>query len=223
MIRVLGAPIAATLRSHGLDNAVVVSNGIEEPPGAAVERRLGPEPAFLYVGKLAEAKGVLTLLEFARELKTANSPGRLHLVGEWESVAFKTRVLTLLADDGLADRVELHGLLVGDEKWKVFRAADVLLHPTHWDGQPVTILEALAFGLPVVATRVGAIPDTIHSGVDGYLMRDASSAEVLAGVRAITKDAETYLGFSTRARSSFLERFTAQTFEKEMSALLEGR
>ena len=53
----------------------------------------------------------------------------------------------------------------------MFRSADVLLHPTRWDGQPVTILEALAFGLPVVATSVGAIPDTIRSGVDGYLMR----------------------------------------------------
>ena len=128
----------------------------------------------------------------------------------------------LLAADGLADVVELHGLLVDEPKWAQFRAADVLLHPTHWDGQPVTILEALAFGLPVVATKIGAIPDTIRSGVDGYLMADDSATELAAGVRTVTANAETYAAFSLNARKSFLERFTAARFEQGMARLLEG-
>ena len=222
VIRVLGEPIAATLRAHGLDNAVIVSNGIDEPPGAAVERTLGREPSFLYVGKLAEAKGVLTLLEFVRELAASGNPGRLDLVGEWENPAFEAKALALIATDGLDDRVRVHGLLVGDAKWQMFRSADVLLHPTHWDGQPVTVLEALAFGLPVVATRVGAIPDTIRSGVDGYLMADRGAAEIAAGVRAITCDPDVYAAFSAHARRSFLDRFTSARFEQAMSALLEG-
>jgi glycosyltransferase involved in cell wall biosynthesis len=221
-IRVLGEAIAATLSAHGLDNAVVVSNGIDEPPGAAVTRALGPELSFLYVGKLAEAKGILTLLDFVGELVAAGHPGRLHLVGEWESAAFEAQVLARIDADRLGDRVQLHGLLVNDAKWQVFRAADVLLHPTRWDGQPVTILEALAFGLPVVATEVGAIPDTIRSGHNGYLMRDHSSAELWTGVRAITRDAECYAGYSVQARASFLDRFTSAQFERSMAALFDG-
>ena len=46
-----------------------MSNGIDEPPGTNVERSLADEPSFLYVGKLAEAKGVLTLLEFMRDFR----------------------------------------------------------------------------------------------------------------------------------------------------------
>lgn len=220
-IRVLGEHVAETLRAHGLENAVVVSNGIDEPPAANVERVLGPTPSFLYVGKLAEAKGVLTLLEFMRARKAAGEPGRLHLVGEWESPAFESRVRELLAAGELADTVELHGLLVDEQKWAQFRSADLLLHPTHWDGQPVTILEALAFGLPVVATRVGAIPDTIRSGVDGYLMADGSAGELSTGVHTLTANPETYALFSLNARKSFLERFTAASFEAGMAALLE--
>ncbi len=221
-IRVLGEHIATTVRSHGLDNVVVVSNGIDEPPGTDVERRLGDEPSFLYVGKLAEAKGLLTLLEFMRERRDAGEPGRLQLVGEWESPTFEARVREQLVRDGLADAVRVHGLLVDDAKWAQFRSAHVLLHPTQWDGQPVTILEALAFGLPVVATKVGAIPDTIRSGVDGYLMADGSAAELAVGVRAITESAETYAGYSARAREAFRERYTSASFARGMAALLEA-
>jgi glycosyltransferase involved in cell wall biosynthesis len=220
-IRVLGEPVAATLRLHGLDNAVVVTNGIDEPPRAVVTRTLGPDLAFLYVGRIAEAKGVLTLLEYMGDLVASGRPGRLHLVGEWESEAFKERVLALLDAGDLHDRVEIHGLLVDEEKWERFRTADVLLHPTRWDGQPVTILEALAFGLPVVATKVGAIPATIRSGVDGYLMSNDTAAEISAGVQAITKDAATYAEFSAQARTSFLDRFTSERFKHAMSKLLE--
>ena len=166
---------------------------------------------------LAEAKGVLTLLDFA----ATGAPGRLHLVGEWESPAFEDVVRRRIATEGLGDRVELHGLLVGDAKWAVFRAAHVLLHPTHWDGQPVTILEALAFGLPVVATQIGAIPDTIRSGVEGYLMANGSAAELAAGVRMITADAQTYAGYASRARASFLERFTSERFAEAMAKLFD--
>lgn len=221
-IRVLGEHIATRLNDHGLDNAVVVSNGIDEPPDSGATRTLAADPSFLYVGKLAEAKGVLTLLEFMRMRRAAGEPGRLHLVGEWENAAFEARVLELLARDALGDSVEIHGLLVDDAKWARFRAADLLLHPTRWDGQPVTILEALAFGLPVVATKVGAIPDTIRPGVDGYLMADATAAELAAGVRAITESPETYSAYAARARASFLERYTSASFERGMAALLDA-
>lgn len=217
-IRVLGSQIAETLRAHGLENTVVVSNGIDEPPGAGGLRVLDDAPSFLYVGKLAEAKGVLTLLDFLG----LYDAGRLELVGEWESPAFEQTVRERIAREGLAERVRVHGLLVDGAKWDVFRSAHLLVHPTHWDGQPVTILEALAFGLPVVATRVGAIPDTIRPGIDGYLMADGGAAELAAGVRAITADAETYAAYSSRARVSFLERFTASRFAEEMAALFDG-
>ena len=116
------------------------------------------------------------------------------------------------------------------EKGLVIRAGDLMAQPfidaaksgPLTANQPVTILEALAYGLPVVATRVGAIPDTITSGVEGYLMQDDSAAELAAGVQTITQDCESYAGYSARARESFTARFTAGHFERAMAALLDG-
>ena len=221
-IRVLGDSVAATLRDRGLTNTIVVSNGIEEPPGELGERAYDPAAAsFLYVGKVAESKGVLTLVE-AMALAAADEPGwRLDLVGEWESEATERRVRAAVSAAGLEGRIAFHGLLVGDEKWAAYRRAQLLLHPTRWDGQPVTMLEALAVGLPVVATRVGAIPDTIRHGVDGYLMQADSAAELLEGIRHVLRDAETYAAFCAAARASYVERFSGAAFEAGMAALLE--
>jgi glycosyltransferase involved in cell wall biosynthesis len=221
VIRVLGQAVAATLQSAGLDNTRVLSNGIEEPPGTTVERTFPDSPEFLYVGKLAEAKGVPTLVELAIDLARRGAPGRVHLVGEWESGEFRDRMTRKIEDSGISDRVVLHGLKVGDEKWELFRACDLLVHPTAWDGQPVTILEALAFGLPVVATRVGAIPDTIADGVTGRLMADGSVDALVDCVSSILDDSETYERYSRSAREDFVSRFSAERFVENMATLLE--
>lgn len=225
-IRVLGEAIAETLHAHGLDNAVVVSNGIAEPPdvpsdGRGTDGWSGP-PTFLYVGKIAEAKGIFTLLGYVRSATESGTAVHLHVVGEWADEQLRQRVLDVVARDGLAESVEFHGLLVDDEKWELFRSSHALLHPTSWDGQPVTILEALAFGLPVVSTKVGAIPDTIRSGVEGYLMADNTVEELAAGVATVMRDADTYAEFSHRARRAFVERFTLKRFETAMAELLDG-
>jgi glycosyltransferase involved in cell wall biosynthesis len=225
-IRVLGEAIAVTLHAHGLDNTVIVSNGIAEPPDAPADGRGSDgwscSPTFLYVGKIAEAKGIFTLLGYVQSARASGTPVHLHVVGEWADEHLRERVLEVVAREGLTESVEFHGLLVDDEKWRLFRSSQALLHPTSWDGQPVTILEALAFGLPVVSTTVGAIPDTIRSGVEGYLMADNTVEELAAGVATVMRDADTYAKFSRRARRAFVERFTVERFETAMAELLEG-
>jgi glycosyltransferase involved in cell wall biosynthesis len=221
-IRVLGGSVAETLEARGLRNTIVVSNGIEEPPGGRVGRAFpGGEARFLCVGKVAVAKGTTTLVE-AMAASAADEPGwRLDVVGEWESEATKERVLADVSAGGLGDRIAFHGLLEGDDKWEAYRRAHLLLHPSRWDGQPVTILEAFAVGLPVVATRVGAIPDTIRDGVDGHLMAEPTAAELVAGIRRVLRDADTYAGFCGAARNAYEERFSDAVFAAGMAALLE--
>jgi glycosyltransferase involved in cell wall biosynthesis len=222
-VRVLGASIAATLAARGVHNTEVLSNGIGEPPRAREPGPVLEGPAhLLYVGGLAEAKGIVTLLGLMRELASLGVDAKLDLVGDWESEATRDRVHALRDEWGLHDNVAVHGLLVGDAKWRVFRQAHVLVHPTSWDGQPVAILEAFAFGVPVVATRVGAIPDTIRHGVEGYLMAHNSVAELASGVRAVLADRKTYATYARRARQAYVERFSADVFAPRMAELLEA-
>ena len=223
-IRVLGPSVADGLARHGLRNTVAISNGIADPSGAIQVPRAPGDVVnrFLYVGKIAEAKGIGILIDFVRTFRDHGTPFELEIVGEWESAETESRILKAIAENGIEDIVRFRGLLVGDEKWDCYRRADLLLHPSHWDGQPVTILEALAFGVPVVASRVGAIPDTLSSGIDGYLMEDNTAAELARGVRLILGDRAVYAGFSTAARASYLERFSATVFDVRMADLLRS-
>jgi glycosyltransferase involved in cell wall biosynthesis len=221
-IRVLGGSIATTLRERGLDNTIVLSNGIAPPPRPSVERAFpAPETRFLYVGKISESKGVFTLVAAMAAIADAEPGWRLDVVGDWESAATRRRVLDMASVAGVEDRVVFHGQLIDDDKWTAFHRAHVLLHPTHWDGQPVTILEAFACGLPVVATPVGAIPDTIRHEVDGYLMDEPSAEALLAGVKYVLSDPETYARIGTAAREAYETWFSDATFEREIATLFE--
>jgi glycosyltransferase involved in cell wall biosynthesis len=220
-IRVLGPSVASTMHGHGLTNTVVVSNGIPEPPGAGERHAPDDVVRLLYVGKIAEAKGIFTLLEGVRHWNLARRVV-LHVVGEWESEETRTKVMEIVQASELTDRIHFHGLLVNEAKWGAFRAAHILVHPTYWDGQPVTMLEALAFGLPIVATPVGAIPDTFRSGEEGYLMRENTAAELIAGVQEILRDTPTYESYSRRARRAYTERYTLDRFADNMDRLLQS-
>jgi glycosyltransferase involved in cell wall biosynthesis len=221
-IRVLSPSLAQRLEMRGLHNAVSFSNGFDPPPGIPPGERPFPEtPRFLYVGTINASKGILVLLDFLEEYRAGGGTGHLDIVGEWESEEIRSQVLDRVRERNLAGLVTFHGLLVGEEKWKRFREATVLIHPSTWDGQPVTILEALAFGIPVVATPVGAIPDTIVHGADGYVMQERTGLEALRGVRAILADPATYARFSRTAREAYRTKYRREVFVDHLQTLLE--
>ncbi|MCC7359375.1 MAG: glycosyltransferase [Anaerolineales bacterium] len=80
-----------------------------------------------------------------------------------------------------------------------YQAADVYVHSAHADTFPNSVLEALACGTPVVATRVGGIPEQVSEGVDGYLIAPANAAELAAGVLRLLGDADQRAGFGRAA------------------------
>ncbi len=76
--------------------------------------------------------------------------------------------------------IEFLGTLVGEEKWRQFSSADIFVLPSHTEDMPVSILEAMAVGLPVIATEVGSIPEVIDHGVSGFLVKPHDAAGLQA-------------------------------------------
>ncbi|MFC5439097.1 glycosyltransferase family 4 protein [Rhodanobacter ginsenosidimutans] len=148
------------------DRVHVVYNGVDSDrfsPGSRGEARarLGlssQEPLLLYVGNLKSSKGCLDLLEAFPALLAKQPQARLIYVGAGPcSPALLERAAAL----GCSDRVSLAGAVAHAALGDWFRAADLLCLPSHNEGVPNVILEAMACGIPVVATRVGGIPEVV--------------------------------------------------------------
>ncbi|HWU76438.1 MAG TPA: glycosyltransferase family 4 protein [Rhodanobacter sp.] len=149
-----------------------IYNGVDEQrfaPGeqGAARQRLqlaADHPLLLYVGNLKSTKGCIDLLE-AFPAVLANRPqARLVYVGTGTCRAELQQRATAL---GCSDRVDLVGAVPHAQLGDWFRAADVLCLPSHNEGVPNVVLEAMACGIPVVASRVGGIPEVLpaHAGI----------------------------------------------------------
>ena len=88
----------------------------------------------------------------------------------------------------LHDIIDFKGWIGESEKEKLFREADAFILPSYNEGMPVCILEAMSFGLPILATRVGGIPEIMEHGVNGYLFNKADKEAMLQAIMCYVND-----------------------------------
>jgi glycosyltransferase involved in cell wall biosynthesis len=168
---------------------VTIHNGItlgDYPPATARERATArqqldlPEDAFiaLFFGRLDKVKGVDVLLRAWAHLALPPDVARLLIVGS-----------TVYSDDAQAELKDLHALATPGCHWLPMQrdvvtplhAADVVAVPSTWDDPfPRTVLEGLAAGLPVIAARVGGIPEMLDRELTPFLFERGSDTELAA-------------------------------------------
>src|SRR5260221_6351242 len=131
---------------------------------------------FLYVGWLEEFKGFYELLDAANHLTETGIPFRLVLGGGGSA---RPVLEQMVRTQHLSECVNLNGWVsesaLIDEYWN----ADIFVFPSRSEGFPNALLEAMAAGLPVIATSVGSIPDTVIDGLNGLLI-DVNNPSALA-------------------------------------------
>ncbi len=152
----------------GADPARVhtIYNGVDDQrfaPGSQQEARQrlqlpADQPLLLYVGNLKQTKGCVDLLEAFPALLASQPQARLVYVGAGPC---RAELLQRASALGCADRVDLMGAVAHTQLGDWFRAADLLCLPSHNEGVPNVVLEAMACGTPVVASRVGGIPEVL--------------------------------------------------------------
>lgn len=132
-------------------------------------------PYFLFVGNLKQDKGVLDLLEAYSGYREAGGQFALRYIGAGTMMAIlKDRVTQL----GLQDQVTLTGAMKHEQVAPYLRACQVLILPSYHEGVPNVLLEAANCGVPVIATRVGGIPEVVIEGETGILT-EAGDVEAL--------------------------------------------
>jgi glycosyltransferase involved in cell wall biosynthesis len=149
-----------------------------------LRRLLGVDGAtFVFAGRLVAAKHLPLAIAALRHVPGA----RLVMVGDGPE---RQRLLELIEEAGLQDRVTLKGALPRLNAIEWLRAADAALLSSAWENHPHAAVEALAVGTPVVATAVGGVPEVIDTGVNGILVPPGDERALAEAMRAVTTDAE---------------------------------
>jgi glycosyltransferase involved in cell wall biosynthesis len=163
---------------HGF-RAEVVPNVIDLArfaPADDSENAPGAGPRLLVARNLEDVYDIGTALRAFAILRRSLPGARLWVAGSGPT---RDALGDLARELGIADAVEFTGRLENERMAALYRRADLVLNPSLADNMPISILEALASGVPVVSTNVGGIPDLVTDGVTAVLVRP-SDAEAMA-------------------------------------------
>jgi glycosyltransferase involved in cell wall biosynthesis len=178
----------------------------------------------IYVGGLVETKGMRELAAAAEPLLRKYLDFQLVCVGDGSS---RDRILGLKSSLGRADAVVLPGRVAPEDVPRYLQAADFLVLPSYHEGLPQAVVEAMNCGLPVVATRVGGVPEAVRDGETGLLV-EARNIEQLqrAMERMITDEALRQAAGQngvTRAREVFDSERNAARFAEALRSLISPK
>lgn len=192
---------------------VVVHNGIDpqrfvQANGSMVKEELGLEaiPVVTCVGRFAYQKDHLTLLKTFQKLSNC----KLILVGDGP---LRPRVEAFV----LRNRLQGQVIIAGERQDipQILAASDIFVLSSRWEGLPLTIIEAMMAGLPVVATRVGGVPELVEHGRTGLLVSAGNITMLAEALRQLLRDKALRQEMGKAGRKRALERFSLNRMLQE--------
>lgn len=197
------------------ENLVVVENPVVQWPVA--KRAHGEEIRFLFLGRLERDKGVYELVEaFAGVCKKA--PCRLVLGGDGEIESVRARAIEL----GIDKKLDFLGWVTGDDKQHAFANADVFVLPSHIEALPVSMLEAMNCGLPIVICPVGAIPEVLRDEQEALFVPPGDVDRLAAEMIQLAMDPELRMRLGKAGQKVFAQRFSTDAVLPRLERLYKA-
>ncbi|MFV1982140.1 MAG: glycosyltransferase [Thiohalomonadales bacterium] len=168
------------------------------------------------IGRLHPAKGHLDLIKAITHIKAGNTKFHVFLVGEGE---LKDQIITNCIESNINENVTLMGQRTDIPE--ILAKTDIFIMPSHWEGLPMALLEAMAMSMPVIATRVGGIPDVIENGVNGFLIDKSDDVELANKMVKLINDKELRSAFGNEAKKTVIENYSAKNASEKYELLYQ--
>jgi glycosyltransferase involved in cell wall biosynthesis len=195
---------ASLLREHGFSDATVavIHNGIASAPGSPLSAA-GDTFRIGSAGRLVPVKDYRLMVEMAHLLKERGCEIRFELAGDGP---MRQEIEQLVRDRGLAEQFSILGFVEDTESF--YRRLDVYVNTSLHEGIPMSVLEAMSRGIPVVVPDVGGLKEIVTDGVGGFVVGDRSAEGFARKCHALYKDAGLREAMSRAARRAVAERFS---------------
>lgn len=202
-------------RTHVVLHGVRLAPWTEPDPELLAFKRAGPLAGF--IGRLAEQKDPVTLVRAASLLHRRGAlPGRVALVGNGE---LRAEVEGEIERLDVGDVVRAFPFRGPVERY--LRAFDLAVAPSLWESMPIGLLEAMLCGLPVLASRVGGIPEAIRDGVNGRLVEPGDAEQLAAALGELLADPNRLDTWGHASQRIAEERFSVDRMVRETAEIYD--
>ena len=167
-----------------------------------------------YVGRLSEEKGLRYLVEAGYELLRSGLRLRVLIIGDGPQ---RTEIENFAKEVGLQKRVIFAGFK--NEIEKLLASIDIFVLPSLTEGTPMALLEAMAYGIPIVATAVGGVPKVIDSGENGILVPAADPEKIAEAVLTICRDNDFRTKLSEMAKETIRSKFNINEWVRKIESV----
>ncbi|MGQ0714517.1 MAG: glycosyltransferase family 4 protein [Gemmatimonadaceae bacterium] len=210
-------PIADELRTRRVpaDRIRVIANGIDDPgAGKASGARAGNR--LVLVGRLVDGKNIGMLIDVVAQIRADHPAVELVIAGDGP---MRLDLEDRARRAGVASAVRFTGFVADISS--IYGDGGVFVLPSRTEGMPISLLEAMAFGLPIVSTAVGSIPSVVRDGIEALLVEPDDVRSLREALLRVLSDTGLRHALATRARARFEQGYTARTMANAYSAVYD--
>lgn len=189
----------------------------------ALNERLGrpSNNTVLFLGEIGKRKGCYDIPAVVEQVVKA-IPDVKFVLGGAGSTEDEAAVKKLFKDKGVTDHVAFPGWIRGSEKDKLLREADVFLLPSYNEGMPMSVLDAMGYGLPVVSTNVGGIPKIVYDGENGFCCEPGDVKVMSDGIVKMLENRESLENMSKESFRIVKDGYSLESHLKKVEQIYES-
>lgn len=201
------------------NNVFYCPNGIVPPKYQIQKRKKNKIVKLLFLSNLFYTKGIFVLLEALNKVKKQNFNFHCDIVGGEGDISFKL-IKKTINGLGLNKFVTIHGEKYGCEKFNFFETSDIFVFPSYYETFGLVNLEAMHFGLPIISTNEGGIPDIVDHGFTGFIVDKKNSEDLAKKIKILIDDPIKRMDFGKAGKIKFQKNYTKEIFEKNIYKIL---
>lgn len=213
------------IRAANLQKLTVINNGIPQIKDINLLKDLDKgivnfcKEGFIIgaIGRLSHEKGFDFLIEAVAELSADIPEVKLLIIGEGGE---KGALEKMVSDRGINDRVMMPGYK--DTAHRYFPLFSIFVMPSLTEGLPITLLEAMQYGVRIVATEVGGIPEVLNYGEAGILVKPGDSAAIAESLRSVHKRQSTLKTLVEKAKDRVLNNYSSHKMAVEYNYIYKA-
>ncbi len=189
-----------------LRNAVDI-NRFKPNNGTKMRNKYGfkeNETLLLFIGHLEPFKGIFELLDAFYEISKKNQNVKIIIIGEGHA---EKKIKETVAKYNLSDYITFTGKISPETIQNFYQMADIFVLPSYTEGLPLVVIEAMACGLPVVASCVGGIPEIVKNNINGFLVPPRNKEKLTQKLEFLINDEKLRKKFGEKSLEAIDDEF----------------